>query len=73
MSGEPTAEELLNADIDTRLLDLWVLLWELDDSCEEATAAALRMAYGSGYRDALMDHPHGKLYLDHGCQPPIPK
>jgi hypothetical protein len=70
MALEPTGEDLLNLDLDARLADLWVLIWRIDASADEILAAALRMAYGMGYRDALIEQPRAKLYLDHGYRPP---
>ena len=71
MSAHPVSRiELLELDIDTRLLDLW---YEADDVGEwtlESVAAFIRAAYGKGYVDALMEPTRGVLCAEHGYRVP---
>lgn len=72
----------LAVDIDTRLTELWLTVLEpgspmaraieKDDELREGLGAALRMAYGRGYIDALQEDRAGRraeLYRTHGYQP----
>ena len=70
MAKRPTRIELLELDIDLRLVDLWgeacgVTEWNL-----EVVAAFLRAAYGKGYCDALTEDAPGSLCRDHGYRIP---
>ncbi|MGZ4391985.1 MAG: hypothetical protein ACXVRK_07705 [Gaiellaceae bacterium] len=66
-----TQDERLASDVDLRLIDLWSDLWCLGEPTGEVLGAAVRMAYGYGYRDGLTERPRGKLYRDHGY--PVPR
>jgi hypothetical protein len=66
VATKPSREQLLSLDIDLRLTDLWLSIWEIEDWDFDIVGAVVRMAYGCGYRDALTDDPPGKLYRDHG-------
>src|SRR5512133_822507 len=70
MSKRPSRIELLELDIDLRLVDLWreaadVSEWNLD-----VVAAFMRAAYGKGYCDALTEDAPGALCVDHGYRVP---
>jgi hypothetical protein len=68
---EPTSAELLDIDIDIRLgAETWTELWRTAPRRGELLAALLRVAYGSGYFDALTETRRGQLCRDHGL--PIP-
>ena len=70
MPKRPTRIDLLELDIDLRLIDLWreaadVQEWNLD-----VVAAFMRAAYGKGYCDALTEEQPGSLCEDHGYRIP---
>lgn len=70
MTAEPTRLDLLELDIDTRLVHLWaetadIVAWDL-----ETVAAFMRAAYGMGYTAALTEDPPGSLCVDHGYKVP---
>jgi hypothetical protein len=58
--------ERIKVDIDTRLSDVWRLLWdtelhaELDDDDRALIASLMRAAYGVGYRDAYQECEAGR-------------
>lgn len=57
--------ERLNLEIDTRLAaEIWPLVWgsalDEDEELRPLLAAALRSAYGAGYRDALREDREGR-------------
>ena len=60
--------------LDARLADVWAFLWEVDhdrDAVAEGTVAGLlRLAYLSGYQDALVEPVRGVLFAEVGL--PIP-
>jgi hypothetical protein len=65
------AADLLALDIDLRLGPaIWVLLWEMrlpvTAEVDERLASLLRLAYGRGYYQALMEPRRGQLCADHG-------
>ena len=64
-----TPLQLLELDIDARILGVWLDAWEIGWDGENA-GPLLRLAYGTGYRDALTEQPRGKLYRDHGVSVP---
>ena len=66
----PAALERLWADLDLRLLSVFITLWRCCDPDEEELAAIIRLAYGTGYKDALTEPTRGQLLLDHGCAVP---
>lgn len=66
--------ELLELDVDLRLVELWrsaetVETWDLAKA-----SAFMRASYGLGYGDALRETPseRGKLARDHGYRVPEP-
>jgi hypothetical protein len=66
----PKASERLELDVELRLSSLWrdAADWRAWD---DATLwAYLRLAYGTGYLDALTESTRGKLCLDHGLRVP---
>ena len=70
MARRPTRIELLELDIDLRLVDLWTEAGEVDHWSLEVVAAFLRAAYGKGYCEALTEESPGSLCADHGyCVP----
>ena len=70
MAKRPTRIELLELDIDVRLLDLWNEACDVSDWNIEVVAAFLRAAYGKGYCDALTEDAPGSLCRDHGYRIP---
>jgi hypothetical protein len=64
----------LELDIDTRIGELWAVMWEdfpdlVDDAETRKTVAVfMRAAYGRGYMDALKDK--GELCREHGYRLP---
>lgn len=60
----------LEADVDARLAELWLMAWERGTSIAEAmglsqdladqVGALLRAAYGRGYCDALIEEKKGR-------------
>jgi len=68
---EPSALDLLELDLDVRLLALWLQAWEVEQWGTEIVAPFLRVAYWTGYRDALTENERGKLYTDCGQTVPV--
>ena len=68
MNAEPSRLELLELDIDTRLVEAWALATQIEDWTLETVAAFMRNAYGRGYADALCEKPgeRGNLCTEHG-------
>jgi hypothetical protein len=66
----PSRVDLLELDIDQRLLDLWAEAHEIKDWNLEAAAAFMRAAYGVGYCAALTEAKPGSLCRDHGYKIP---
>ena len=66
--------DLLELDIDTRLADLWQVMWEDfpqiagNEQTRLEFSVFMRAAYGRGYIDALKDK--GELCTDHGYRVP---
>lgn len=60
--------------VDARLADVWGFLWEVEhhpDSVSEGTLAGLlRLAYLTGYQDALVEPVRGTLFAEVGL--PVP-
>jgi hypothetical protein len=60
--------------VDARLADVWGFLWEVesdaDSVSEETLAGLLRLAYLTGYQDALVEPTRGKLFVEVGL--PVP-
>lgn len=77
MSDELRAERLA-VDIDTRLSELWAIVWAdehplsavlANEDTRDSFAAALRAAYGQGYTDSLREVRAGRpgaLATDNG-------
>jgi len=68
--SSPTSLELLELDLDARLVSLWLEAWSVAEWNEEAVAPFLRVAYWNGYTDALTESQRGVLYEDHGLDVP---
>jgi hypothetical protein len=62
--------QLLDADIDARLFDVWLEAWRSGEWGSAHAAAVLRLAYGRGYCDALSEGVRGRLCLDHALAVP---
>jgi len=70
MAKRPTRIELLELDIDVRLVDLWTEASEVTEWSLDVVAAFMRAAYGKGYCDALTEDAPGSLCRDHGYKIP---
>jgi hypothetical protein len=66
MRAIPTALELLELDLDARLLALWFEAWTVKEWDQQLAAPFFRVAYWQGYSDALTEGRRGCLYRDHG-------
>jgi hypothetical protein len=64
------ASQLLDMDIDVRLVDVWPEAWRSGEWGSAHAAAVLRLAYGRGYDDALTEAIRGRLCRDHGFAVP---
>jgi hypothetical protein len=62
ISGQPTRDELLFLDIDSRLVWIWTEAWQIDEWDDHRLAAFLRFSYYLGYHDALTEERRGTLY-----------
>jgi hypothetical protein len=62
--------QLLDIDIDVRLVDVWPEAWKSGEWGSAHAAAVLRLAYGRGYCDALTEGDRGRLCRDHGLAVP---
>lgn len=58
--------DLLALDIDLRLCEVIAAAWEHRDRDAGGQVALLRLAYGTGYSDALLEPVRGLLYSDNG-------
>lgn len=68
----PTALDLLELDIDLRLVDLWKELDKfLPDHMVDPVAICLRVAFSRGYEEALTDPVPGGFFIEHGY--PVPE
>jgi hypothetical protein len=67
----------LQADVDARLVDLWLIIWRgralrsalEDEATRRVFADCLRTAYALGYREALDEDSEGRrgeLHATHG-------
>jgi hypothetical protein len=65
----PSAAELLELDIDARLVEVWVERWKRGEGAD-VLGSILRLAYGRGYCDALTEPDRGRLCRDHGLAIP---
>ena len=72
MSENPSISriDLLELDIDMRLVDLWREAAGISEWSLEVVAAFMRAAYGKGYCDALTEEAPGSLCADHGYRVP---
>jgi hypothetical protein len=71
MTARPTATELLELDLDVRLLWVWFQAWEVEEWDASRIAPFLRIAYFTGYRDALTEAQRGALFRAHGERVPL--
>jgi hypothetical protein len=67
----PNTRDLLELDLDTRLVEVWLQVWERDEWAVGEIGSLLRLAYGRGYCDALTEPERGRLCRDHGFPVPI--
>jgi len=70
VARDPSRIDLLELDIDLRLVDLWREAADVSDWSLEIVAAFIRAAYGKGYCDALTEESPGFLCLGHGYRMP---
>jgi hypothetical protein len=70
MPESPSRIDLLELDIDMRLVDLWREAAGIEEWSLEVVAAFMRAAYGKGYCDALTEEAPGSLCADHGYRVP---
>ena len=70
MPETPSRIDLLELDIDMRLVDLWREAAGISEWSLEVVAAFMRAAYGKGYCDALTEDAPGTLCADHGYRVP---
>ena len=70
MAEHPSRIDLLELDIDLRLVDLWREAAGIGEWSLEVVAAFMRAAYGKGYCDALTEEAPGSLCADHGYRVP---
>jgi hypothetical protein len=62
VSSRPPTIEQIEAELDARLLSVWLQAWETDEWDIGIVGPFLRLAYGTGYRDALTESRRGTLY-----------
>ena len=70
MPETPSRIDLLELDIDMRVVDLWREAAGISEWSLEVVAAFMRAAYGKGYCDALTEEAPGTLCADHGYRVP---
>ena len=68
--AQPSRQALLEFDIELRLHD--VLTWALEDGIANGAVLVgfLRLAYVTGYSDALGEPRRGELFRTHGYEVP---
>lgn len=85
MTDEERHIQELETDVDVRLANVWTAILELDgnglvgpllndDASRVAFASFLRVAYGAGYQDALLEVMDGRgaeLHRTHGYHAPL--
>ena len=71
MPESPSRIDLLELDIDVRLVDLWREAAGISEWSLEVVAAFMRAAYGKGYCDALTEDNPGSLCEEHGYRVPM--
>lgn len=62
MANQPPTLDGLEVELDARLLSVWLRAWEVEGWDREIVGPFLRLAYGTGYRDALTEARRGTLY-----------
>jgi len=70
---EPDPADLLELEVDLRLLDLIVDAWREPEWGEALIAGYLRLAFAAGYLDALREPRPGELCRRHGLPVPRPR
>ena len=70
MSNLPTPIDLLELDIDIRMMQLWAEAASIKTWTIEEASIFMRAAYGKGYCDALAESERGQLCRDHGYRVP---
>jgi len=78
MSAVPTHQELVDLDIDARLLEVWCDIWadvqsgKLPEALLPLVAKHIRAAYGRGYCACIDEDEwtHGSLLHAHGYSVP---
>lgn len=70
MAAKPTTFDLIELDLDTRLVSVWLQAWEVEEWDCQILGPFLRLAYGMGYSDALTESQRGALYKEHGHEVP---
>lgn len=73
MGPIPTTHEMLELDLDVRLSWLWMQAWAVGEWDEAIVASFLRMAYFTGYSEALTESRRGTLYRAHSQPVPARK
>lgn len=73
VSNGPSTLERIEAELDARLLPVWLQAWEIDGWDLGIVGPFLRLAYGMGYRDALTESRRGALYKTLGQAVPARK
>ena len=68
--GAGARVNLLELDLDTRLVSVWLQAWDVEEWDCQILGPFLRLAYGTGYRDALTEAQHGMLYM--ALDQPVP-
>jgi len=74
-NADVTSSQLLELDIDTRVISLWEQVYrrsELGEFSLDFIGSLMRAAYGRGYTDSLRETVPGKLCSDHGYPVPQP-
>jgi hypothetical protein len=62
--------EQIEAELDARLLEVWLQAWEIEGWDLEVVGPLLRLAYSMGYQDALIEPCRGTLYNTLGLSVP---
>jgi hypothetical protein len=72
LPAEPSRIDLLELDIDLRLVDLWREAAEITEWNLDVVASFMRAAYGKGYMDSLgePEAERASLCRDHGYKVP---
>ena len=73
MARRPSRIDLLELDIDVRLVALWREASDIEEWNFEVVGAFMRAAYGKGYCDALTEDAPGSLCHEHGYRIPARK